>query len=105
MSNNSLADAHCCNDMQLHLNAAEVPLLYVSKFREYGLRVLDSGSSYITLTFCPWCGKELPSSMRDAWFDAIEGMGLEPESAELPMEYNSELWWRKEEEGKDRHHP
>ena len=88
---------HCCDAMTLYLHEDSLPLAYVPKFREYGLRVLDGGTSYIVLTFCPWCGARLPSSMREAWFDAVEKLGLEPESPALPLPYRSDLWWRNRE--------
>jgi hypothetical protein len=34
----------------------EETIRYIAKFREYGVRVLDGGSSYVVLRFCPWCG-------------------------------------------------
>ena len=89
---------HCCDAMSIHLGGADSPLVYVPKFREYGVRVLDEGTSYVLLEFCPWCGKRLPSSMRDAWFDSIEAMGLEPESQNIPEEYRNDSWWRAREE-------
>ncbi len=94
----SFDQKHCCDAMHDHLGRANLPVVYVPKFREYGVRVLDGGSSYVLLEFCPWCGKRLPSSMRDAWFDAIEAMGLEPESQGMPEEYRNDSWWRAREE-------
>ena len=83
---------HCCDTMTWHLQNAEVAVVYYSKFREYGVRMLDGGSSYIVIAFCPWCGTRLPSSMRDAWFDELETLDLEPESPELPNAYRSDSW-------------
>ncbi len=80
--------------MATHLSETNLPLVYVPKFREYGLSVLDGGTSYVVILFCPWCSTRLPSSMRDAWFDAIEMMGLEPESADVPPAYRNDSWWR-----------
>jgi hypothetical protein len=56
--------------MSLHLNDGErAAIIFNEKFREYGIPVLDGGTSYITLDFCPWCGTKLPESKRDAYFD------------------------------------
>jgi hypothetical protein len=52
--------------MNLLLNDGEgAAILYVEKFGEYGIPVLDGGTSYIILDFCPWCGAKLPISKRD----------------------------------------
>ncbi len=64
--------------MNEHLTDGEgAAILFVEKFREYGIHVLDGkgdrpGGSKITLTFCPWCGLKLPASTRDEYFDALE---------------------------------
>jgi hypothetical protein len=64
--------------MNLHLSDGEgAAILFVEKFAEYGIPVLDGpsnspGASYITLIFCPWCGAKLPGSTRDEYFDALE---------------------------------
>ena len=66
---------HCCERMSLNLNNGEgAAILYSAKFGEYGIPVLDGGSSYITLEFCPWCGTKLPPSKRDEYFDRLEAI-------------------------------
>ena len=84
---------HCCDGMTGHLAGGDVPVLYVAKFREYGIRVTDGGSSYIVIVYCPWCGNQLPHSLRDEWFEEIERLGLEPEDS-LPGKYATDEWWR-----------
>ncbi|KXO98382.1 DUF6980 family protein [Tsukamurella tyrosinosolvens] len=32
-------------------------------FGEYGIRVHDGGSSWVTIAYCPWCGTKLPQSV------------------------------------------
>ena len=85
---------HCCQNIAATLTERESSLVYIPKFREYGLRVLDGGSSYILVVFCPWCGARLPASLRYAWFDALEAMGLERGSADLPAAYLDDSWWK-----------
>lgn len=85
---------HCCAEMNKHITKGEVAIRYIPKFREYGISVLDSGSSKQDIYYCPWCGKKLPKSLRDKWFDIIEDMGLDPESPDIPEEYKSEKWWQ-----------
>jgi hypothetical protein len=74
---------HCCNDMtdrvnyvcHQHEDPFDCPdnlIFYSSKFDEYGIIVHDGGSSFIEISFCPWCGAKLPMSKRDLWFDTLE---------------------------------
>lgn len=88
------AESHCCEQMRTSTEDDEIPIIYVPKFREYGVRVLDGGSSYITLNFCPWCGRQLPQSLRDKWFEEIASLGLEPGDKSLPHAFASDQWWR-----------
>lgn len=86
---------HCCKEMERLLAVGEVAMVYVPKFREYGIRVLDGGSSFQVIKYCPWCGSELPGSLRNKWIEELERMNLEPDSPDLPKEYLSEEWWTK----------
>ena len=86
---------HCCSEMARHLDNGEVAITYLDHFREYGIRILDGGSALQSISFCPWCGKKLPVSLRDQWFDKVEGLGLEPDDPKLPSEFRSGEWWRK----------
>lgn len=85
---------HLCAQLRHALNDSDVPLMYVDNFREYGLRVADGGSSYLLLLFCPFCGCELPRSLRDEWFERLDELGLEPEDPRVPMELRDGSWWR-----------
>lgn len=87
-----LEQMHCCSEMTDRLND-ETGILYIPKFREYGIRVLDGGSSFVLLRFCPWCGVEIPTSLRDEWFQTVEKLGLEPASDDLPREFLGDGWW------------
>jgi hypothetical protein len=49
--------------MNLHLTDGEgAAILYYPKPGDYGIPVLDGGTSYIVLDFCPWCGAKLPQA-------------------------------------------
>jgi hypothetical protein len=78
--------------MEDHLDAAELGISFNPKFREYGLRYPD-GVSVQEIRFCPWCGTRLPQSLRTAWFNELERLGLEPED-DLPERLLSDEWWR-----------
>ena len=98
---------HCCNNMKIniksednvHIDEYECPdilISYIPKFDEYGIIVHDGGNSSIEIYFCPWCGKELPISKRDEWFDKLEKLGFDnPNNQNIPKEFKSDLWYKK----------
>jgi hypothetical protein len=98
---------HCCEQMAYYLNLKcdihddpfDCPdniVFYNLQFDEYGIIIHDGGHSYITIGYCPWCGKELPEAKRDLWFDEMEKLGIEsPFEDEIPEEYKTDAWWRK----------
>jgi len=71
----------------------DTPITYVAKFNEYGVRVLDDGSSFIQLKYCPWSGGKLPESLRDKWFSEIKKLGLDPAGDKIPEEFTDERWY------------
>jgi len=87
---------HCCEEMNLHLRAGEVAIVYLPEFREYGLKILDGGSSFQEIYYCPWCGQKLPESLRSRWFELMAELGLEWDDERVPPKYLSEAWWREE---------
>ncbi|WP_373300048.1 DUF6980 family protein [Streptomyces albospinus] len=42
---------------------------FTATFQEYGLIIHDGGTSTVTIEFSPWCGRRLPESQWDGWFD------------------------------------
>ncbi|WP_433208553.1 DUF6980 family protein [Dactylosporangium sp. CS-047395] len=80
----------------------DVVVVYMPKFDEYGLPVRDGGSSMVVIGFCPWCGSRLPESRRDAWFDAMERLGVDPWEDDVPEEYLTDAWWKPEQDGTSR---
>jgi hypothetical protein len=69
-----------------------VPIKYVGKFREYAL-VVDADTLQVIM-HCPWCGAQLPRSLRDEFFDQLEKASLEPDDANVPIDFRSDAWWR-----------
>ena len=92
MNTTNTQQTYCCSTMERHLAKSEVAVIYTPKLREYGILYRDGGSSQ-RIQYCPWCGKKLPSSLRNEWFDKLDKLGLEPED-ELPAELTSDGWWR-----------
>jgi hypothetical protein len=88
----------CCEMMEYFLNNNESNKIiqYSDRFDEYGIVIHDGGNSSIIINYCPWCGKELPKSKRDEWFDTLEKLGfINPLEEDIPMEFKSNLWWNK----------
>ncbi|MFH9548421.1 DUF6980 family protein [Streptomyces sp. NPDC017435] len=94
---------HCCEAMSSRVNprcdrhedlfACPDALIHFSaRFQEYGLIVHDGGTSSITIGFCPWCGRRLPASQRDRWFDELEQRGVDPWEDEIPAEFQDGRW-------------
>ncbi|MGN0496478.1 MAG: DUF6980 family protein [Lachnospiraceae bacterium] len=66
---------------------------YNNIFDEYGIVIHDEGESKVKIHFCPWCGKKLPKSKRDLWFDILDKMGFEnPFEDDIPEEFKSDEW-------------
>lgn len=88
-----------CDKLQLYtsdnIDNTDTPIVFSRKFDEYGLKVLDGGSSSILITHCPWCGQKLPESKRNQWFDEIEKLGIDPWTENVPDKYNTDEWFRK----------
>lgn len=71
-------------------------IYYDPIFDEYGLKIYDGGSSQILILFCPWCGKKLPNSKKERWFEELEKLGYEDisrDNALIPSNYKSSKWW------------
>ena len=87
---------HCCGDMKSAVVSDNTLVRFVSKFREFGLDIKDGGSSYREIAFCPWCGKKLPESLRDTWFNSLESQGIDPlDEKAIPAGYLDEKWYEK----------
>lgn len=87
---------HCCEEMKI--NIEENMLIHYSEvFDEYGINVPEDGCSFILMEYCPWCGKKLPSSKREQWFEELEKLGFEDPLFEenIPMIYKSRAWRKK----------
>ena len=101
-----MSNKHCCQSMQRqvesicvqHKHRNECPdaiIEYSEQFNEYGVVVHDGGTSSIAITFCPWCGTKLPSSLRNRWFEELEALGIsDPLSQAIPEKYKSSAWYR-----------
>jgi hypothetical protein len=92
--------SHCCEQMTIQLQDERVPVEYSPKYREYSLRISTTVEQGID--YCPWCGTKLPESLRDLWFETLEGIMGEAiydiafdsnRFGEIPKKFQSEEWW------------
>ena len=86
----------CCKEIKCHIDSGETPIRYIPKFREFGLSILDGGTAYQLIHYCPWCGSSLPASLRDEWFDIVyDELELEDvDDPNIPKEMLTDQWWR-----------
>ncbi len=90
---------HCCNDMELYLNSEDKTITYSPRFNEYGISVCDGknnkSNSYIVITHCPWCGKKLPDSKREEWFEELEKLGFDNPIFDdsIPQKFKTSEWY------------
>ena len=89
---------HCCLTMDAGLSKEGAILYYDPQYREYGIDLGIRGGFLID--YCMFCGKKLPTSVRDEWFDILEKeYGLESPNEEdrkrVPQEFWTDEWWKK----------
>jgi hypothetical protein len=90
---------HCCDQMDSLLNRGQTAIAYNEILREYS--ILDqhlASTARQEMIFCPWCGKRLPASLRDEWFEVMErefGIDDPNSSPPGPQEMHTDAWWRK----------
>lgn len=87
---------YCCIKMNNIIEEGEVPIIYCSKFREYGIKICNS-DAYQAIDYCPWCGKKFPVSLRDEWFDTLEKMLQNFDGfadRRIPDDFQSDKWWK-----------
>ena len=88
---------HACDQMRTYVDDPRLPVGYTPRFREYWIPLVD-GHAYQRINFCPWCGADLPDSLRYEYFDALEGIDPEfdvmTELSDLPAEFRGDSWWR-----------
>ena len=85
-------DNICCDDMEN--NILHNTVSYNEVFDEFGITVNEDNSSVIIIDFCPWCGKKLPTSQREKWFEELELKGFITPLFDdnIPAEYKSKKW-------------
>ena len=89
---------HCCKMMDAGIKSNRNILEYNASMREYStICYKDDG---FLMYYCPFCGTQLPNSLRDQWFDEIsKELGFEVDLSidkrKIPSEFLTEEWWKK----------
>lgn len=96
---NDYKGPHCCLTMDAELKNKGTILHYSLRFREYGVKIPKS-TGCMLMDYCMFCGKKLPFSVRDEWYDILEKeYGLESPDEEdkkkVPKEFWNDEWWKK----------
>ena len=98
------SDLFCCDMMERNISSEQDGFLedktifYSKRFDEYMIPVSEDGLSGICIAYCPWCGKKLPESKRERWFEELEAMGIEFslfDTEQVPPDYLDNTWWRR----------
>jgi hypothetical protein len=95
---------HCCLQMAYYVaHPLEIPhqgpnrvVDWIKSWNEYRIPASYDGYSSTRIDYCPWCGKKLPDSKREHWYQALYKLGYDdPGSQDIPEPFQSDQWWRK----------
>ena len=99
----------CCGRMaanvtlEVNLNRGQV-ITYDPTIRGYSVCVIKQKNAISPISYCPYCGKKLPSELEDTWVEVIRtefGRDYFCESDgewfenNLPEEFKTDEWWKK----------
>ena len=76
----------------------ESVIVYDSALREFGMMETWVPAK-VSIGYCPFTGKKLPTSLRDQWFDRVnatignEDWSIEQAKEQVPGKYFNEQWW------------
>jgi len=76
---------HCCSKMRKAVNFS----------CDIHKNMYDCRTSSILIKFCPFCGKKLPNSKRNKWFNKMEKLGIDINKDKIPKIYLNFGWWLK----------
>lgn len=90
---------HCCQDMKINIEDNRL-IHYSDVFDEYGINVMEDACSCVLIDYCPWCGRKLPASTRQKWFNELEKLGFENPlfDENIPDIYKCRKWRTKKNE-------
>jgi len=66
-----------------------------SAWNEYRIPIAYDGYKATRIRYCPWCGSELSTSKREAWYQRLYALGFEdPGEQHIPEDFETDKWWR-----------
>lgn len=86
-----------CQHLKQIIQDQTSPLKYNAVWDEYYIErlMMDSQDN---ISFCPFCGKKLPESKREQFFQEIERRGISYELGDdlgsLPEIFRTDAWWK-----------
>ena len=84
-----------CPDHSDPADCPDILITYFARFDEYSIAVRDGGTAAVAIRYCPWCGKSLPESKRDRWFDELAALGYTDFTGDdIPDAYWTDEWHR-----------
>ena len=92
---------HCCKKMKQFLDEKKVAIEYSPIGREYYIDLKGSAAKQCFF-YCPWCGKRLPTSLRNEYFDTLKKEhGIDDrydkeQAKRMPKAFKSDAWWNYE---------
>lgn len=113
---NIAQDLRCCSQMKRCLEDKRITIFYDPVFREHYIAVLNWPLKkkeikslkdifdiiHQGINHCPWCGTNLPSSLRGAYFETLENeykLDVDifsiKDNPNIPEEFKSDEWWKK----------
>lgn len=97
----SEAPPHLCRSLLQTVRRDDDMFTYIPETREFGIRMIDPSRPVDNqpirvraVRFCPWCGVELPTSLRSEWLTHVEAAGHSPDDPDLPAPMKCGVWWR-----------
>ena len=87
--------------MKICLQDKRVQISYSPVVREYYIKLRGS-LAVQGISYCPWCGIQLPKKLRTEYFDTLEKeydikdyeIDIKRRSKKFPKEFKSDLWWK-----------
>ena len=99
----------CCLELDNAFKIPNIPIGYSAALRECYLYVTNINifnEKFIDMSpkcckkvqllyYCPFCGRCLPDSLRDKWYDTLVSFGYEePWEDEIPEEFKNDSWYK-----------
>lgn len=91
-----MIDDQCCDLMLNAVQNDDIPVFFRPRFRTWVIEQQDGLGTRWRITYCPWCGRELPADLGEERIAEIRRRGLDPraEDDDLPENFLDDRWWK-----------